>query len=285
MSVPEPPLRIVSYGGGVQSTALMVLAAEGLVDFRTFIMANVGDDSERKASLAYVRDHAAPYAARNGLELHLLDRYAKGQPETLLQRMAPDEEWPATPGKLREPIPVRGENGRPFKRSCTADFKIAVVGKWAKQHGASPDNPATVALGISRDEIMRANPANAKPYERLVYPLIGWGEETGLSMSRNDCRAIIEAAGLPIPPKSACWFCPFHSEAEWFRMRQEEPEDFERSCQLEDRLNERRAAVGKRKVYLTRFGRPLRDVINEGVTMLPMVPLGADGCDNGWCMT
>ncbi len=54
--------RIVSYGGGVQSTALMVLAARGRIDFRTFVFANVGDDSEHPATLAYIAGHAAPFA-------------------------------------------------------------------------------------------------------------------------------------------------------------------------------------------------------------------------------
>lgn len=48
-----PALRVISYGGGVQSTALLVLAASGRIDFRTFLFANVGDDSEHNATLVY----------------------------------------------------------------------------------------------------------------------------------------------------------------------------------------------------------------------------------------
>jgi hypothetical protein len=55
--------RQVSYGGGVQSNALLVLAAQGPIDYRTFPFANVGDDSEHSATLRYVRDVAMPYAA------------------------------------------------------------------------------------------------------------------------------------------------------------------------------------------------------------------------------
>ena len=40
------PLRAVSYGGGVQSTALLVLAAERKIDFPLFVFANVGDRAE-----------------------------------------------------------------------------------------------------------------------------------------------------------------------------------------------------------------------------------------------
>jgi site-specific DNA-cytosine methylase len=37
-------MRVVAYGGGVQSTALLVLAAQERIDFRTFLIANVGED-------------------------------------------------------------------------------------------------------------------------------------------------------------------------------------------------------------------------------------------------
>jgi hypothetical protein len=57
-SPPCGPIRAFSYGGW-QSTAALVLAAQGHIDFRTFLFANVGDDSEHPATLAYIRDHAA----------------------------------------------------------------------------------------------------------------------------------------------------------------------------------------------------------------------------------
>src|ERR671910_1650898 len=42
----EPPVpRVVSYGGGVQSHPLLVLAAEGRHDHPPFLFANEGDDS------------------------------------------------------------------------------------------------------------------------------------------------------------------------------------------------------------------------------------------------
>lgn len=53
-------LRTISYGGGVQSTALLVLAATGRIDFTTFLMSNVGDDSEHPDTLTYVHDVAVP---------------------------------------------------------------------------------------------------------------------------------------------------------------------------------------------------------------------------------
>lgn len=253
------PLQVVSYGGGVQSTALLVLAATGYIPHRTFLFANVGDDSEHPATLAYVRDVAFDYAAAHGIEIHELHRIptrgrSKGEIETLWGRLM-------RPGSRSLPIPVRMSNGAPGTRQCTSDFKIRVVGRWLKEHGATADNPAHVAIGISVDEIERANTRIREPYEIVEYPLLTLEHRLAPhGATRNDCKRIIAAAGLPIPGKSACFFCPFHRPAAFADQARTEPELFALSALLEDRLNERRDALGKDHVYLTRYGRPLRDV-------------------------
>src|SRR5947209_1941983 len=52
----EPMLKVFSFGGGVQSTAALVLAARGEIDYQTFLFANVGGDSENPETLRYVRE-------------------------------------------------------------------------------------------------------------------------------------------------------------------------------------------------------------------------------------
>lgn len=273
------PLRAVSYGGGVQSTALLVLAARRVIDFPIFLMANVGDDSEDPRTIDYVRDVAMPYAKDHGIELHLLDRVKRdGSVETLWGRLMKE-------GSRSLPIPVRMDNGAPGNRSCTSDFKIKVTGKWLKQHGASRENPATIGIGISRDEIARANNRRTDPHENVVYPLISIGEDTGLSMSRQDCMNLIRDEGLPVPPKSSCFFCPFHRPSAWADLKRERPDLFDKSVELERTLNERREMLGKDKVWLTRFARPLDEVIGEPDALLPIFDESDPGCDSGWCMT
>ena len=66
----------------------------------------------------------------------------------------------------------------------------------------------------------------------------------------------------------------------------DEPELFAKSQLLEDTMNERRAALNMRSVYLTGFGRRLSDAITEAQT--PLFTDGAfnDGqCDEGYCWT
>ncbi len=273
MTVPN----VVSYGGGVQSTALLVLAAQRRIDFGVFLFANVGDDSEDPATLAYLNRHAKPYAARHGIELVELHRIRRdGSVETLHGRLTRE-------GSRSLPIPVRMSNGAPGTRSCTADFKIRVIGRWLKQHGASADNPATVGIGISLDEIERVNNRRAMPYEQPVYPLLDFEP----SLRRLDCQRVIAAAGMPVPPKSACWFCPYRRPQTWAETRRDRPALFARACQLEELLNTRRRTLGKDPVWLTRFNRPLADAIPTAQDMLPGFDADADDslCDNGACFT
>lgn len=299
-------LRAVSYGGGVQSTALLVLAARGVIDFPIFLMANVGDDSEDPRTLDYVRDVAGPYAERHGIDLHVLDRVKRdGTVETLMGRLlnpitcrpckgtGQDESGATCEGCAgvgsREsrslPIPVRMDNGAPGSRSCTADFKIKVTGKWLKQHGASAENPATVGIGISLDEIHRAARRNVDPHEIVVYPLVGVGEETGLKMTRQDCMELIRSEGLAVPPKSSCYFCPFHRPAAWVELRRERPDLFDKSVELERTLNARREMLGKDKVWLTRFAMPLDEAIGKPESLLPGFDESDGACESGWCFT
>lgn len=265
-------LLTVSYGAGVQSTALLVLAATGHIPHRTFLFANVGDDSEHPATLRYFREVAFDYATAHGIEMHELHRIpkrgrSKGQVETLRGQLMRED-------SRSLPIPVRMSNGAPGTRSCTADFKIRVVSRWLREHGATAENPARVAIGISVDEIERATSRREEPHEVVEYPLLTLEHRLApRGATREDCKRIIAAAGLPIPPKSSCYFCPFHRPAVFGDMARNEPELFADCVLIEDTLNERRDRLGKDHVYLTRFGRPLRDVFQT--TQLGML----DGWD------
>lgn len=262
-------LAVCSYGAGVQSTAILVLAAQGYLPYRTFLFANVGDDSEDPDSLRYLREVAFDYAGANGIDLHELHRIPKkgisaGKVETLYGRLTRE-------GSRSLPIPVRMSNGAPGTRSCTADFKIRVVARWLKEHGATADNPARVAIGISTDEYQRATNRREEPHELVEYPLLTLEHRLApRGASRADCEAIIADAGLPVPPKSSCYFCPFHRPTVFADMARDRPKLFEKAAALEDTLNERRDVLGKDHVYLTRFGRPLRDVFaNVQLSILP----------------
>jgi hypothetical protein len=241
-------IKVFSFGGGVQSMACLVLAAQGKIDYQTFLFSNVGDDSEYPETMVYLREVAMPYAKENNLNLIELHKTRRdGTTETLWQKLHRTER--------SIDIPMRLQSGAPGNRSCTADFKIKVVSKWMRQAGATKNNRGVVGIGISTDEITRLKPSQL-PHIVNAHPLIDLG------LSRNDCKKLISDAGLPVPPKSSCFFCPFHSIKEWRRMYDEQPELFARSVALEKMINERRLTLGRDPMYLTGALRPLDEVVN-----------------------
>lgn len=265
-------VRVISYGGGVQSTALIVLACTGrLGKIDAALFANVGDDSEHPATLKYVRDVAVPWAAERGLAIHELVRTKRdGTVETLRGRIT-------NPKMKSICAPWRGENGAPQVRDCTSDFKVDPITRWLKAHGATNDHPATVCIGISLDEIERSSNKQGRPSEIRTYPLLD------LRMTRADCAQVIRDAGLPVPPKSACYFCPYHSPRVWSEMRRDEPELFEQAAELEDFVLLKQAAGDRRPLYLTGTGRPIREAVNEAQPTL--FKEGPEVCDSGYCWT
>ncbi|SFF74482.1 hypothetical protein SAMN05216251_1272 [Actinacidiphila alni] len=267
-------IRAISFGGGQQSTALLVLAAQGRINFRTFLFANVGDDSESPATLRYVEEYSKPFAFDHGLELTELRRIMRltGLERTLLQRLE-------MPESRSIEIPVRMGNGAPGNRACTDQWKIRVVARETARRGATQEHPALIGMGISLDEIHRAKDTNPIPHQRKAYPLLDLG------LRRTDCQRIILDAGLPLPPKSACWFCPMKRAEDWQNLRREKPALFARACALESTLNDRRDALGLDHIYLTRYARPLAEAIPDGVDLLPIFDEADGSCDSGWCMT
>lgn len=245
-------LRVFSFGGGVQSTAVLVLSAQGKLPYKQFIFSNVGDDSEHPDAINYIRGVAKPFAEAHGLEIIEIQRTNRaGEKETLYQDIMKESR------SINIPIYVNvGGKGAPGNRNCTEKFKIKPVAKWIKQQGATAENPAIVGIGISIDEAGRARDSSGFPYQRLEYPLIAG------RLNRNDCINIVVKAGLPQPPKSSCYFCPFHTLPAWQRMYDDHPDLFAKSVEIEQRLNDRRQTLEKDSVYLTRFLRPLDQVVD-----------------------
>jgi hypothetical protein len=208
-------------------------------------------------------------------------------------------------------------NGAPGNRSCTADWKIKVVDRWLREHVVRPahaiekqlaryilniehdldlseryDAPYSdalaklprplvqVGLGISLDEFQRVKP-NMDPdtmdWKENVFPLID------LRMTRQDCINVIKKAGLPVPPKSSCYFCPFHRLSVWQEMRQKQPDLFWKAAALEETINKRREMLGKDKVWLTRKLVPLA-LATTDLVQGSLFEDEDEVCDSGYCM-
>lgn len=115
-------------------------------------------------------------------------------------------------------------------RKCTSDFKIVPIQRKVKEicgvKRASQKLLARMWIGISMDESHRMKPSRV-PYIENTWPLIDAG------MTREDCLKWMADHGYPEPPRSACTFCPFHSDEEWQMLKSESPDEFKKVVEFE----------------------------------------------------
>jgi len=132
-------------------------------------------------------------------------------------------------------------------RWCTANFKVRVINDYVAR-------PCYMLIGFSTDEAHRARFDYNDGIERR-FPLLEY------ELDRADCVRIIKDAGLPVPMKSGCWFCPFQRKSQWRLLRQLHPDLFCKAQALEAREIAARAARGKGPLRLSDV--PLVHVVSE----------------------
>ncbi len=257
-------LEIISLGGGVQSSALVILNTLGYVQPRASYAVFADTGGEFESTLEYIELLQGWTAAHGGPQVVTVRREGPG----LYAYHWDPNSRPVTP------LPVRAEpSGGLWKRDCTIRWKIKVVQRWLRDQGAER---ATVQLGISIDETQRVK-RSPDPWITNRWPLIE------LRLSRTDCRRIIAEAGLPVPSKSACWFCPLRPIGYWRWLAAYDPERFEAAVKLEDRINEWNREAGKAPCYLSSAHRPLRQAFST--EQLPLLPQGEEEECGGFCFT
>ena len=268
-------MRVFSFGGGVQSMAVLVLSAQGKLPYTHFVLANVGDDSENPDTLDYVKRVARPYAETHGLQVIEVKRKRKPEQEQTLLEDAWNE-------NSNIPIPVYMSGGGPGARNCTSEWKIKVIERWMRENAAATkQNRQPLGVGISVDEShrMRTDDPEREPYLFKEYPLID------LMMTRRMCQDVIIQAKLPLAPKSSCWFCPYKRRIEWSKLRAEHPELWAKAVELEQRIITKRKKAGKDAAYLTAYNAPLEQVIPLASINMFNDDDDPMACESGYCMT
>ncbi len=167
-------------------------------------------------------------------------------------------------GKLEDgrwaslPLFTKNANGSvgKLKRQCTKEYKLEPIRRQVSrilgEHGLKK-TPGIVEqwIGISRDEMSRMRQSDVR-YITNRYPLV-----FELAFTRRDCVAWLEANDFQVPEKSACKFCPFRSNAEWRKMR-DEPDEWLQIVQIDKVIRETGGIRGA--TYLHRDCKPIDDV-------------------------
>jgi hypothetical protein len=221
-----------------------------------------------------------PYAKKHGIRLVEVQRVWQRSSVFPAGTKADLYHTITHPDLSGDKIPVRmNDTGKPSGRACTWDFKFSVIEKWCLERY---EPPIIRGIGFSVDEQHRSEDFKHEEWEVPVFPLL----DPTLRIRRVDCLSIIHEAGLPEPPPSSCWFCPFHNIATWQRMRREEPTLFWKAVELERFINERNERMGRDPVWLCSALVPLDRAIGLQYAFAFDEMSGVDGgCVSGHCFT
>jgi len=72
-------------------------------------------------------------------------------------------------------------------------------------------------------------------YITNVYPLVE------AKITRAGCVQWLESRNLPVPPKSACTFCPYHSLAAWKALKAAGGPDWREAVEVDEAIRGKRA--------------------------------------------
>lgn len=183
-------MNIASYGGGVNSTALLIGALEKGIKIDLILFADTG--GERQETYDYTAmfsqwlvDHGMPPIQTvkkvdiNG-NIHTLEEYSlksKTLPSLAYGFKSCSQKF------KKQPQEKFVNNWEPAKAEWKAGRKIIKL------------------IGYDADEERRAKIAEDDKYT-YRYPLIEW------QWGREECVEAIQRVGLPSPGKSSCFFCP-----------------------------------------------------------------------------
>ena len=138
---------------------------------------------------------------------------------------------------IRRRKALNQDDGGMLWRACTRDYKIMPIRRKTREimteHGAKH---VRAQVGISTDERQRERESGVR-FITNVHPLLdlGW--------SRKKCEEWLWAEFGIKAAKSACFYCPYRSNAGWNAMKRDDPEQFERACQYDEAIRE---AQGKK---------------------------------------
>jgi hypothetical protein len=110
-----------------------------------------------------------------------------------------------------------------------ADPQRRDLRRWMDEPFHPHDAAVTRAIFYDSGESHRAHGNSGRGGETLWYPLIEWGWDL------ERCVDEIRLAGLPIPAKSSCFFCPSLKKREVLLLKREHPNLFDRAVRMEQK--------------------------------------------------
>ena len=197
--VASQPSFVLSYGAGVNSTALMILLLKQHQPLDYVVFADTGGELPETyqylvKAQAYLTKHSIPFVVVRSRNGSLFDTCVR-------RRVIPSQIW----------------------RWSTRDYKITPIYKFYRSLGTH----VCQYVGIAYDEVDRMRDSRAD-YVTNLDPLVD------AKVDRKGCEQIILEEGLPVPVRSGCFFCPFSTVDHWHWLQQTHPDLFAKAMILEE---------------------------------------------------
>jgi len=230
IELPEGSPVVVCYGGGVDSTAMLIALHRAGITPDLITFADVG--AEKPETYAMVKT---------------MSEWCRsvGFPEvvTCTKLTNPETSYSTLTGNCtdNETLPSLAFG----MKSCSIKWKQGPQDQYLRgcKSGPNKRDPHPIWLDCQRRGIKPvkligydAGPADLRRSKKLKesdahfdyrYPL------QQLGMARGECIALILDEGLPVPIKSACYFCPASQKWELWWLAGEHPELFEKALEME----------------------------------------------------
>lgn len=197
----EPDAKyIVSYGGGINSTAMIIYLIKNKFPLDYVVFSDTGDEMPETYDYLEIMEK---YLKKK----KILFKIVKVRNNTSLsdrcikRKVIPSQIW----------------------RWCTRDMKVTPIHAFYRKLNSH----IYQYMGIDYDEVRRMKPAKVD-YVTNLYPLIDY------KIDRSECIQIIRKAKLPIPVKSGCYMCPFNNMKRWAEIYEKHPELYEFSIKIEE---------------------------------------------------
>ncbi len=264
-------LNVFSFGGGTQSVWVAYLQAMGHLkkNFDYYVFANVGEHAENPLTLQYIEDFVKPFFEKHNMNYVEVKKTTRSGDIVDLYDYTIDET------KKGVQIPVRMKGKGFTQRKCTHDWKIVPVHRWIKNHIKqnshlyADDVIVNLGIGFSTDELRRRKgrieglnygkgATKTKFLKQFVYPLLD-----DYPMSREEIIKAFFDNNIPLAPRSACFFCPFHDRQMWHELREKQPDLFERAVEMEKVIQRKLERYNMQNSYLHRDAIPLSTIAPE----------------------
>lgn len=212
---------LASYGAGLNSTAgLILLAKQGDMP-DAILFADTG--SEKDATYRYL-ELFREWCKTNGLPEIITVTYNVDHSRQKSEQKYSTLEESCLVHKCLPSIAY-------YRRSCSIKWKHSPQEKWANDWSEAnkrwqSGGHVVKAIFYDADE-----PERIKKHRDEKYAY--WHPLADINIGRDECERIVRDAGLPIPPKSSCFFCPEMTVAEIADLERTEPHNLAKALAME----------------------------------------------------